>query len=211
MFSFAVPASAFTVKKTFRGNKKKVPITRAAITGTSAVDTVNIREMVLRQIEAARKNTPVNVGQALLRANAVKKAGTEKASPGFWVNLRKAVPLSWDVLEKILIIFGFSLFVFGIIFIRRLFSKKIFSKSGGKEKELKKNISLIREEKPVKIKDKNKLRSIRSKLIKNYSAKELNDENLSRKARELKIAEGELMLAERIKMHGMAGSYEGKK
>ena len=211
MLAFIVPAAAKGSNKTGHGNKKDVVKDSAASARVNGIDSVNIREMVLQQIEAARKNTPVTAKHPVLQVDMTKKAEPAKTGTGILEKLRKYIPLSGDALTKVLMISGFSLFVFGIIIIRRLFLRKIYSRKGKKIKDLKKNISLIRDERPVKIKDKNKLRSIRSKLIKNYSAKNLTEEDLSKTARELKIAEGELMLAERIKTHGMAGSYESKK
>lgn len=39
----------------------------------------------------------------------------------------------------------------------------------------------------------------------------MSNEVVSKTAKELKISQGELLLAERIKMHKMAGEFAGKK
>ncbi len=211
MFAFFVPVHAETSKKELKDKKADAEQINSVEIQQSQIDSINISQMVQEQIDAARKKVSEQKSVPMLKVETKKSAATKKAEAGFWTELKSLIPVSSDASIKALIIFAFSLFVFGIILFRRFTSKKIKPESMNEVNGLKKNIALIREEKPVKVKDKNKLRQIRSKLIQNYSSSKMTNESVSRTAKELKIAQGELLLAERINLHKMAGEYAGKK
>lgn len=177
----------------------------------SQIDSINISQMVQEQIDAARKKSAAAKTAAQPNREIKKTAYPKKSEAGIWPDFINSIPFTNGTFIKISVILIFSFIVFGAIFFRRLFTNKSTFKNKGGVSDLKKNISLIREEKPLKVKDKNKLRQVRAKLIQNYSSAKMTNESISKTAKNLKISQGELLLAERIKLHKMAGEYAGKK
>ena len=68
------------------------------------------------------------------------------------------------------------------------------------KRDMKDGIKLIREEK-VRDKKDSQLSQIRNKLMGNASSFQLSKDSISKNARELNIAKGEIYLAARIKSH----------
>lgn len=170
-------------------------------TQNSNIDSVNISQIVQAQIAAARKEETEKKSQPVVNIQAKKVEKAKNSWTNIFVELRKNIPLSNDNFMKAVILIAFSFMAFIVVFLRRLKNK--LHKPSKKEKSsdsLKKNISILREEKPLKIKYKKKLKLIRSKLSKNYSMNPTS-ESLTRTARELNIAKGEVLLAARIKAH----------
>ncbi len=117
-------------------------------------DSVNIRQMVQDQIEAARKKQLEEQSQAQLLAATKAKESNTQVMESFFVNVRKGIPLSDDLLIKILILGSAGILVSIVIIIRSGSMKK-----GAGDKELKRNIKLLREEKLPGKKNKKRRRS----------------------------------------------------
>jgi len=201
MILVILPAYPKVKKDSTNANADSVVTETVSQLQNNNIDSVNISQMVLSQIAAARKKETEKESKPVIKVQAkkVKKAGNSWTS--IFVKLRNNIPLSNDDFMKAVILIAFSVMVFVVVFLRRI--KNRLHKSDKKEKSsdnLKKNISILREEKPLKIKYKKKLKLIRSKLSKNYSMNPTND-SLTRTARELNIAKGEVLLAARIKAH----------
>lgn len=172
-------------------------ISKSSITLNSGVkdslpkDTINISSIVQQQILAAKlkmEREALNNNQRDSK-EIVTTAANKNIIPKKTIT-QLFLELSFEA--KVLIIF--STFLFAFIGIRRTVLK-----IQKKEKiELKKKIGMLREEKvPSKIDDK-KSKS-RRELIHNLSVKKLSEKNISKKAKELKISKGELLLAARLK------------
>ena len=99
---------------------------------------------------------------------------------------------------RFLLIVGFSIIAFLIVFIRRVRIKNKKSAS----KKLKDNIRLIREEGNID-NNVNELNLVRSKLV-NQSASDVVVSSVTKKAKGLKIGKGEVMLAAKIKSYQLA-------
>ncbi len=100
---------------------------------------------------------------------------------------------------KFYIIIGFSGLVFLIVFIRR----KIFTHQNEPQEEIvEKNISLSQNDKIVNT-DNPDLDQIRNKLV-NPSVPGIKEGSISRKAKGMKIAKGEVILAAKIKSYQLA-------
>lgn len=172
-------------------------ISKSSITLNSGVkdslpkDTINISSIVQQQILAAKlkmEREALNNNQRDSK-EIVTTAANKNIIPKKTIT-QLFLELSFEA--KALIIF--STFLFAFIGIRRTVLK-----IQKKERiELKKKIGMLREEKvPSKIDDK-KSKS-RRELIHNLSVKKLSEKNISKKAKELKISKGELLLAARLK------------
>jgi len=108
----------------------------------------------------------------------------------------RAVCVSKEMTIKLSIMGSVSFAAFLVVIVRR---KKLDTKKTIK-RDTKDGIKLIREER-VKDKKDSKLSQIRNKLIGSTSAFQLTNDSVSKNARELNIAKGEIYLAARIKSH----------
>ncbi len=162
--------------------------------GGTFTDSVNISDMVLAQIQAAKKKQAEEKNQPALMQTAVVTKTHQNSSSNFLNDWEKSLSLSEDTMIKIIILASTSLFAIVFISFRRM-------RNGHKNsdvKSLKNGIKLMREEKVLWKNDK-KLSGIRTKLSGSPSAYELTNESISRNAREMKIAKEEIYLAARIR------------
>jgi len=157
---------------------------------TISEDTINVRSLVEQQILAAKlkmqKESINNDSNNAYKMNVseVPNFKPKKTLVQLFLNL------SFEV--KVLLIF--SIFLFTLIAMRRIVLR-IKIKEGI---ELRNKIKLLREERvPSRVDDK-KSKS-RRELIHNLPVKKLSEKNITKKAKELKISKGELMLAARLK------------
>ncbi|MDH7604764.1 MAG: hypothetical protein QHH13_07690 [Melioribacter sp.] len=169
---------------------KSVSILSGVVKDTITEDTINVRRLVEQQILAAKlkmqKESISNDSNNSYKLNVseVPNFKPKKTLIQLFQNL------SFEV--KFLLIF--SIFLFTLIAIRRIVLR-IKIKEGI---ELRNKIKLLREERvPSRIEDK-KSKS-RRELIHDLPVKKLSEKNITKKAKELKISKGELMLAARLK------------
>ncbi len=162
----------------------------AVVKDTIPEDTINVRSLVEQQILAAKlkmqkESTNHDSNNSYnMNVSEVPNFKPKKTLIQLFLNL------SFEI--KILLIF--SIFLFSLVAIRRIVLR-IQHKEGI---ELRNKIKLLREEKvPSKVEDK-KSKS-RRELIHNLPVKKLSEKNITKKAKELKISKGELMLAARLK------------
>jgi hypothetical protein len=180
---------------------------------------IDIKSLVQAQIDSAKERAkrgeiksycsifiPVSEKTSEHKINKEIKSSSR---PGLFSEL-----LHQQLTIKILIILGFSVAVFLFVFIRRMtqkdwnsiFQKLVIKKEKNKndsaKKELKENIISIREEASIK-RENPALNLIRSELVKK-AAPEILTNSISSKAKELKIAQGELILAAKIKSFQLA-------
>ncbi len=172
-------------------------LTAAAATDTmklSAADSINISALVQTQINKAR---------AKLNSAENDVIKTEAPAPvqekSWFEGLGLPFNLSDSLTQKILIIVLASFLVLGFVFIKRLKS----AKKKKPEKILKRNVAFIREERVLKVEN-NKLSSVRQKLSADPNYLNSSADNLTKRAKELNIAKGELILAAKIKSHELA-------
>ncbi|MDR3627342.1 MAG: hypothetical protein P4L45_10940 [Ignavibacteriaceae bacterium] len=182
---------------------------------TATTDSVNVKQLVLAQIDAARKKQVQDsiaaaeaksaqvvppVAIVAEKAKVVLKKNIEKTQ---WEKLyayaapvMQYIQMSNEMAIRITVMVSVSFFAFAIVFIRR----KKLSVKNSKKKDYKDGIKLIREER-VKDKRDSKLSLIRNKLIGSASSFQLSNDTITKNARELNIAKGEIYLAARIKSH----------
>ncbi len=161
-----------------------------------ASDSVNISQMVLAQIDAARKKQMEEKNQPTKLVETTTVKVQPASSTNFIADWVKSLAISEDTMVKIIII-GSATFI-AVIFIS--FRRLKYSKKYSVKNDLKNGIKLIREEKVFGKKDE-KLSSVRNKLAGSPSSYQLSNESVSRNARDLNIAKGEIYLAARIKSH----------
>lgn len=160
----------------------------------AAGDSIKIADIVRLQIEAARIRDSIKTAipaepskAEILAVPAVKKAEKAETKVDYFAFLNG---ISIEI--RILAVFSFIVFMW--VFSRRAL---IYFKKRDKIL-LKKNIALLREEK-VPQKMAKRSRKAKKDLSRNLSGMQLNEKLLARKARELNIAKGELLLASRLK------------
>ncbi|MGA7723518.1 MAG: hypothetical protein WCA84_20300 [Ignavibacteriaceae bacterium] len=181
------------------------------ISGLTA-DSIDIREIVLAQIEAARKkqsqdslnildakNIPLNavvIPQAVIKIKPkVEKTKWDKLY-AYIENVIQNVHIYNEVTIKLSIMGTAAFFAFLLVFVRR---KRLNTKKNAKT-NIKDGIKLIREER-VKDRKNSSLSLVRNKLIGSTSSFQLSYDSVVKNARELNIAKGEIYLAARIKSH----------
>jgi hypothetical protein len=182
----------------------------------AAGDSVNIGMLVAAQIEAAKnKQIQDSIAQARIKEIPIIPVQTPAAAPpkienfitGFCSEYYNKLVGSFqrrDEPTMKLSIFGLvSLATLFIVFFRR----RVIKRKGVSKRILKNGIKLIREEK-VKYKANVELSMVRNKLLGNPTSFQLTNDSVTKNARDLNIAKGEIYLAARIKSHELKnGSY----
>lgn len=163
-----------------------------AIVNTVSKDSLNISELVSAQIKAAREKEKLKAEKQVVNVKTEKTLNLSLFfSKGY---LKKFVSVFDGVNLNIVILIGAALLLGTAVFIRRK-TANAKSKATG---DFKKNVLLIREEKALRIRNK-KAKDIRNKLIKKLSYPSTDENILTKKAKDLKVSKGELLLAARIK------------
>lgn len=195
LFSFLILSSAVLAQT----NIDSVLAANSALTFKAAiVDSVNISEMVSKQIEAARRKESYQYYSSNDFGKEEKLTVTEK-KPAEQEVEKSSGPLSLFrffarlPLDLMLFMLATAVIIFAVL-LRRL--KFGFLK---KEKErLKNKIALLRQEKAnVLAGKKNKSRG---QLLKPKVLDKINEDNIDRLAKELEVGKGDLILASRIKL-----------
>ena len=170
-------------------------------------DSINIRQMVEEQISAVKTR---QLEEAKKSENIVEKKsetslkGKEENGSGLFYTSEvstlekiKTAFSSLEVMNNKFSILGFAtILIFSVVIIRR----KILSRQKVNKNSLKENIKLLREEKAVK-KFNPKLTGIRNSLIHDSSTFANPKAGISKIAKELNIAKGEILLAAKLKSH----------
>ena len=213
-FLSAFLLSVFTLTA-YGENSIKIPeeflssISNSSTSNVSAApDSVDIRQMVEEQISAIKIR---QLEKAKKSENIAEKSETsltskdENRSDLFYIYTSlvstleriKTSLLSLDVMNNKFSILGFAtILIFSVVIIRR----KILSRQKDNKNSLKENIRLLREEKAVK-KLNPKLTDVRNSLIRDSLTFANPKAGISKIAKELNIAKGEILLAAKLKSH----------
>lgn len=169
----------------------------ATQTGTTDEE-VSVASLVEKQIAMAQakqwENRQTEVKQKPVAAAPIKN----KTKENWFTTVSTPFKLSGDTAKSVGIILFSTLLVFGSVITRRLVLKH-----KNKPTNLRTNIQSMRLEKSV-VKKETKLKSIRENLLKSSLNFNSGEGSLTRKAKELKIAKGEIMLAAKIKSYELS-------
>lgn len=186
--------SVFSFTSAQSGNAA-VPDTTSQISNT---EEISVAEMVEKQIALAQAKQWAN-RQEPVKQKAVTSLSIKSQANNDWLaSIASQVKLSPEIVTRIGIILFSSLFVFGSVVTRRLVLKH-----KNKSNKLRSNIQSLRLEKSI-VKKETKLKSIRENLLKSSINLNSGEGSLAQKAKELKIAKGEIMLAAKIKSYELS-------
>ncbi len=158
---------------------------------TTSDDSIDIRNLVAEQILAAKLKTKSEQKQINNPDSFSKVKITEVP---YFKPKKSLIQLFLGLSFGAKLFIIISVFLLSFIAIRRI----VLSIQKKENMHLKNKIKLLREEKvPSKLEDK-KTKS-RRELIHNLPVKKLSEKNITKKAKELRISKGELMLAARLK------------
>ncbi len=154
---------------------------------------VNIREMVRQQIEAAKEKPSVNAAELITVPE--EKLGIPSKAEEATVGENKIFIVIKNMPLHIKLFFLLSAIILLVLVFRRFFL--IFGKRT--TQSLKDKIALLREEK-IGSKENPKLKVSRKQLLNSRLIYNATDKEISKAAKELKIAKGEFLLAARLKL-----------
>ena len=160
--------------------------------GTIAGDSVSIRDLVQQQIDKALEKQSIQAAPPVSEAGINVIPKTVKIAPASnpLISIVKSLPV------HIMAFVSASFLVILTVLIRRA----IMTVKKRSSRRLKNKISSLREEK-VFVKENPRLKGERVKLRNHKSIYNVSEKHISKLARELKIAKGELLLASRIKQY----------
>jgi hypothetical protein len=161
-------------------------------------DSINLSQVVMAQIEAARKKAKEREG-SVSKINSVKPT-SEKETVKLSILNFKLPYVSSGIMVKATALLSVAMFLTILIVIRRKRIQKHRKKS---PQDYKKRIGMIREEKPIRVQNP-ALSKIRTRLIKKPGYKSLNKNLITSKAKELNISKGEILLLQKIRHHQLA-------
>lgn len=186
--------SVFSFTSAQSGNAA-VPDTTSQISNT---EEISVAEMVEKQIAFAQAKQWAN-RQEPVKQKAVTSLSIKSQTNNDWIaSIASQVKLSPEIVTRIGIIILSSMFVFSSVVTRRL----VLSRKN-KSNNLRTNIQSLRLEKSI-VKKETKLKSIRENLLKSSINLNSGEGSLAQKAKELKIAKGEIMLAAKIKSYELS-------
>ncbi|MHB1687339.1 MAG: hypothetical protein ACYCVH_08190 [Ignavibacteriaceae bacterium] len=168
--------------------------TSAVIPAAADSDSVNISQMVLAQIEAARKKEEQANTNPAPQIQVVVNNNQAKNSSNLIEELESKISIPEDVLMKVSILGSASFLSAVVILVRRRKNRR----KQPANKNLKDNIKSLREEK-VQIQGNSKLSSVRNRLAENTPAYNLTQEAVSSAAKRLNISKEEILLAQKLK------------
>lgn len=173
---------------------------KADTTAIAAKDSVDLQELVSKQMAAAMEKQlheklnpkPVAaVTKAVEKPVTIKKEKSTQANANPFYNFILAQPWQYTAFGLI------SVLIVGFVFIRRF----ILSFTRTSTKALKKKIGLMREEKVGGSKENPKLAKTRRVLKENLELLKQTDGQIGKRARQLNLSKGELLLAARLKLY----------
>jgi uncharacterized membrane protein YciS (DUF1049 family) len=166
----------------------------------TSTDSIDLHALVEKQIAAALDKqlretlNPQSVAtetKAVVEEEHVKKEAVAQASANMFFNYLLALPWQYTLFAVL------SFFIVGFVLARRL----ILSFTRTSNKALKKKIGLLREERVGGSKEQPKLSRTRKVLKENLELLKHNDKQLSKRAKQLNLSKGELLLAARLKLY----------
>ncbi len=184
---------SFVLSQTVNNNSAQEGISTDTSSSEKSSDTLNISQIVMAQINAARKKEENRNQLATNKDNDLALINPTQNSPGFISELERQLSISPDVFLKILILTSAALLAAIIIVIRRRARKSIKP-----ENNLKGNIKLMREEN-IRVQGNSKLSSVRNRLSDRTPEYNLTNESISSSARKLNISKDEILLAQKLK------------
>jgi len=170
----------------------------------AATDSIDLQALVAKQMAAAierqleeKLNPGTEVKQIAIEPNTIKKVDEREkekiiqaeASP--FLSSLLAIPWQYKAFAL------FSVVILFFVFTRRI----VLSFTRKSKKALKKKIGMMREEKVGGSKSNPKLAKTRMSLKDNLEMLKQNDRQVSKKAKQLNISKGELLLAARLKLY----------
>jgi len=193
--------------------KRTIPAAGTAenISALALPDSVNIRQMVAKQINAIKeKQIRKNKNQIIVTnlnnetSNPVTKKSSDnllnnfiqKTVTPFLNKVNNAFFNSNEIFVKVIILGFASIITLLVVFVRRKIIKRKYLKKNG----LKDNIRLLREEKIVKKAD-TRLKGVRNKLVNNTISYRSTQTGISEVAKNMNIATGEVLLAAKLKSY----------
>lgn len=186
--------SVFSFTSAQSGNAA-IPDTTSQLSNT---EEISVAEMVEKQIALAQAKQWAN-RQEPIKQKVVKTVSIKKQANNDWLaSIASQVKLSSEIVTRIGIILLSSMFVFGSVVTRRL----VLSRKS-KANNLRSNIQSLRLEKSI-VKKETKLKNVRENLLKSSINLNSAEGSVTQKAKELKIAKGEIMLAAKIKSYELS-------
>lgn len=185
-------------------SKADFAVVDSALQTGNAEDEINIDSLVTAQIAIARAKKwenyiePVKTNTGL----AVSQKIQLERKNNWLMNLSAIVGTDKETTTKAAIILFSSLVAFVVLVIRRL-KLRTKSKTKNGTKNFRSNILSIRLEKSIPKKE-TKLKLIRENLLNSSVNFNVTEGSLARKAKELKIAKGEIILAAKIKSYELS-------
>ncbi len=185
---------SFVFCRNVNNDLAKESISSDTSTTKMSSDSVNISQIVLAQINAAREKDQ-NESLIVAKNNSnVALINPTQNPPSFISELERQLSISPDLFLKILILAIASFLATLIIIIRRKKSRKLIHS----DNSLKGNIKLMREEN-IRIQGNSKLSSVRNRLSEKTPEYNLTSESISNSAKRLNISKDEILLAQRLK------------
>jgi len=174
----------------------------AAVTDTSSqlsnTEELSVAGLVEKQIALAQAKQWANRQEPVNQKAVAPLSIKSKTNNDWFASISTQFKLSPEMVTRIGIILFSSMFVFGSVVTRRLVLKH-----KSKSNKLRTNIQSLRLEKSI-VKKETKLKSIRENLLKSSINLNSAEGSLAQKAKELKIAKGEIMLAAKIKSYELS-------
>ncbi len=216
LFSFVTIGVGQNNHKT---SKQNMPVVKNAgtVTTFSQADSINIKQIVEGQINAIKEKQLKETKKQIVAIDiknettpSLTKKGLSNKGSNFVQNSIK--PLlnkiqdtffySEAITNKVKILGFASIISLLVVIIRRKIINRKFLKKDG----LKDNIRLLREERVVKKTD-IKLKGIRNSLVNNTLSYSNTQAGISKVAKEMSIAKGEVLLAAKIKSYELNKSW----
>jgi hypothetical protein len=198
---FIINAAAFAENKIVPSEPAKKDTIISVGNNVSLIDSINISDLVKGQVEAAQAGiikSGINYQvPEEVKVEPVKpkvKAKVKKQEAGMFENIILTLN-NFNKQYLNVTIFAAGAFLILMFFFGRRLLKVIFGQS---KRKLKKSINLIRNEKPLFLKNK-KLYELRSKLADSNNMYDISEETIPGKARTMNVGKGEIMLAAKIK------------
>jgi len=193
IFLFALAFSSAVAQ-----NATSTAVPDTSLQSSNGENEINVANLVEQQIAIAQAKQWENQEKPVVQKQALSTASATETENGWLASSRLQLGLSPEMLTRIEIMFASVMLVFGSVVTRRLVLRR-----RSKSNNLRSNIQSLRLEKSV-VKKETKLKNIRENLIKSSIYLSNAEGSLSQKAKELKIAKGEIILAAKIKSYELS-------
>lgn len=179
-------------------NATSISASDTTLLSSNGEEEVDVASMVDKQIAIAQAKQWENKEKPVVQKQALSSAPETETKSDWLAAPLMQLGVSQEMLTRIEIMFASVMLVFGSVVTRR-FVLKHKSKSN----HLRSNIQSLRLEKSV-VKKETKLKNIRENLLKSSIYLSNTEGSLAQKAKELKIAKGEIILAAKIKSYELS-------